>query len=631
MNPALINNGFLTALSGWSDELLVLLLVLPVLAMLVGFVLGGRAAERITLFTLPLGLALAIAVAALVLHQGTPLSYDIGGWAPPLGVALRVDGFSAVLLLTTALVITGVGLYARADFATPADATEARAPLAFWTLLLGLWAALNAVFIGQDLFNLYVAIELLTFTAVPLVCLKGSAETLQAALRYLLFALLGSVLYLLGAALLYGAYGTLDIGQLAAAMRETAEPAAIAAVVLMTVGLLAKTALVPLHLWLPPAHAGAPAAASAILSALVVKGSFYLIFRLWIDLMPIAYTQQVAQGLATLGALAILLGGIMAIRQARLKMLIAYSTLAQLGYLFLIFPLLVSPVLVPTLADGNTPAAWTGGVLQLVSHAFAKASMFMGAGLIAAALGHDRIDDLGGLSRLLPITLVAFALSGMSLMGLPPSGGFAAKWLLLRAAIETGQWWWMLVILFGGVLTGAYLYRVLAAASFDGASAAGHTDGKPPELASGPSSGPASASFSGPLPRVKWHQPVARSRELIVLALALISIVLGLVPLTSFEILQIGRGNEAMAMTMLSVPAELVGPAEPAEPIGLNAAGLSAAELNALALNAFELNAVGPSAVELSMAEIDAEELSQVELSSVGLNPAGLSAVGPQP
>ncbi len=655
MNPALINNGFLTALSGWSDELLVLLLVLPVLAMLVGFVLGGRAAERITLFTLPLGLALAIAVAALVLHQGTPLSYDIGGWAPPLGVALRVDGFSAVLLLTTALVITGVGLYARADFATPADATEARAPLAFWTLLLGLWAALNAVFIGQDLFNLYVAIELLTFTAVPLVCLKGSAETLQAALRYLLFALLGSVLYLLGAALLYGAYGTLDIGQLAAAMRETAEPAAIAAVVLMTVGLLAKTALVPLHLWLPPAHAGAPAAASAILSALVVKGSFYLIFRLWIDLMPIAYTQQVAQGLATLGALAILLGGIMAIRQARLKMLIAYSTLAQLGYLFLIFPLLVSPVLVPTLADGNTPAAWTGGVLQLVSHAFAKASMFMGAGLIAAALGHDRIDDLGGLSRLLPITLVAFALSGMSLMGLPPSGGFAAKWLLLRAAIETGQWWWMLVILFGGVLTGAYLYRVLAAASFDGASAAGHTDGKPPaqsaesvpglspksppvlapeqspELASGPSSGPASASFSGPLPRVKWHQPVARSRELIVLALALISIVLGLVPLTSFEILQIGRGNEAMAMTVPSVPAEPIGPAEPAEPIGLNAAGLSAAELNTLALNAFELNAVGPSAVELSMAEIDAEELSQVELSSVGLNPAGLSAVGPQP
>jgi formate hydrogenlyase subunit 3/multisubunit Na+/H+ antiporter MnhD subunit len=529
------NSGLLASLGAWSDELLVLLLVLPVLAMLLGFVLSGRAAERIALLTLPLGLTLALAVAALVLHQGTPLTYDIGGWAPPLGVALRVDGLSAVLLLTTALVIGSVGLYARADFATPPGGSEARAPLAFWTLLLGLWAALNAVFIGQDLFNLYVAIELLTFTAVPLVCLKGSAETLQAALRYLLFALLGSVLYLLGAALLYGAYGTLDIGQLAAAMRSVPEPAAVAAVALMTAGLLAKTALVPLHLWLPPAHAGAPAAASAVLSALVVKASFYLIFRLWIDLMPVAYTQQVAQGLAALGAAAILLGGIMAIRQARLKMLIAYSTLAQIGYLFLVFPLLVNPDTVLNAAGGVTPAAWTGGVLQLVSHAFAKASMFMGAGLIAATLGHDRISDLGGIGRLLPITLVAFALAGLSLMGLPPSGGFAAKWLLLRAAIETGQWWWMLVILFGGVLTGSYLYRVLASASFSGRDA-----GKPMQA---PAPAPAPTQAQPWLP-----QPVARSRELIVLALALVSIALGLVPLASFDVLQIGRGGDAMGM-----------------------------------------------------------------------------------
>jgi formate hydrogenlyase subunit 3/multisubunit Na+/H+ antiporter MnhD subunit len=507
--------GLPAALAPWSGELLVLLLVLPVLAMLPGFVLGGRWAERLTLLLLPVGLAVAAAVAVLVYAGGVPLTVDIGGWAPPLGVALRVDGLSATLLLTTALVIAAVALYARADFATPAGTRETRAPLAFWTLLPGLWAALNAVFIGQDLFNLYVAIELLTFSAVPLVCLKGSAETLQAALRYLLFALFGSVLYLLGAALLYGAYGTLDIGQLAAAVRENTEPAAIVAVALMTAGLLAKTALVPLHLWLPPAHAGAPAAASAVLSALVVKGSFYLIFRLWIDLMPASAAEQVAPGLAVLGAAAILLGGILAIRQARLKMLIAYSTLAQLGYLFLVFPLVASPVTALAVANGGVPAAWTGGVLQLVSHAFAKASMFLGAGLIATALGHDRIRDLGGLGRLLPLTLLAFALSGMSLMGLPPSGGFAAKWLLLRAALETGQWWWTLIILFGGVLTGAYLYRVLAAAGF--------SNGAAPAL----------------------RQPVSRWREWLVLALALVSIALGLVPLASFELLQIGRGAVA--------------------------------------------------------------------------------------
>lgn len=518
--------GLLDALDAGAGVLLVLLLALPLLAMLLAFLLGGRAAERIALLTLPLGLGLVILVVALVLARGEPLVYAIGGWAPPLGVALRVDGLSATLLLTTALIISAVGLYARADFMTPAASAESRASLAFWTLLLGLWAALSAVFIGQDLFNLYVAIELLTFTAVPMVCLGGSAETLRAALRYLLFALLGSVLYLLGAALLYGAYGTLDIDQLAAATRDSVEPAALVAVGLMTVGLIAKTALVPLHLWLPPAHAGAPAAASAVLSALVVKASFYLIFRLWLDLMPPLHAREIAQGLGVLGAAAILLGGILAIRQARLKMLIAYSTLAQLGYLFLVFPLLVSPVTLPTATGDTLSLAWTGGVLQLISHAFAKASMFMGAGLIAAALGHDRIQELSGLVRVLPITLTAFALAGLSLMGLPPSGGFAAKWLLLSAGLATGQWWWMLVILGGGVLTGVYLYRVLAAASFG----AGEVAARP-------------------------RRPVARSRELLVLALALVSIGLGLVPLTSLEVLKIGRDGESLgALVGLAQP-----------------------------------------------------------------------------
>jgi multicomponent Na+:H+ antiporter subunit D len=139
---------------------------------------------------------------------------------------------------------------------------EARAPSVFWTLLLAIWGALNAVFIGGDLFNLYVALELLTFASVPLVPLDGRPETIAAAPRYLLFALLGSNLYLLGAALLYGAYGTLDIVMLSGRIR--AEPVGWAAISLMTAGLLAKAALYPFHLWLPPAHAGAPAPASAI-------------------------------------------------------------------------------------------------------------------------------------------------------------------------------------------------------------------------------------------------------------------------------------------------------------------------------------------------------------------------------
>ena len=148
------------------------------------------------------------------------------------------------------------------------------------------------------------------------------------------------MLYLLGAALLYGAYGTLDIVLLSRLVR--AEPAPWPRPSLMTAGLLAKTALFPLHLWLPPAHAGAPAPASAVLSALVVKGSFFIIVRLWFDVMPGLPSDAAMQILATLGAAAILFGSVLALQQARLKLLVAYSTVAQIGYLFLMFPLATS-------------------------------------------------------------------------------------------------------------------------------------------------------------------------------------------------------------------------------------------------------------------------------------------------
>jgi len=207
------------------------------------------------------------------------------------------------------MIVLAIGLYARSEFGQQKGAAVTRSSYAFWTLLLGIWSGLNAVALGDDLFNLYVALELLTFAAVPLVCVKGYEATIKAAMRYMLFALIGSVLYLLGTALIYGTYGTLDITLLADRVRP--EPAAWTAAALMTVGLLAKTALFPLHLWLPPAHAGAPAPGSAVLSALVVKGSFILIVRIWFDAMPGLLTFTAAQVLATLGAGAVLFGSVL--------------------------------------------------------------------------------------------------------------------------------------------------------------------------------------------------------------------------------------------------------------------------------------------------------------------------------
>lgn len=486
-------------------SLLVLAVMLPVIAMLLGLILGGRYVERVALVSTFAGLVLSATIVTLIWTTRTGLEYHIGGWAPPLGVALRADGPAAVMLLLTSVVMGAAALFSRASFRQPCLVTEQRAPLSFWLLFLAIAAALNTVFLGADLFNLYVALELLTFAAVPLVCLGGGRETLEAGLRYLMFALLGSALYLLGATLLYGAYGTLDIGLLAGRVRP--EPASWVALALMTAGLMAKTALFPLHLWLPPAHAGAPAGASAVLSALVVKASFFLIVRLWFDALPVLITPFAAQILGALGASAILYGSLLALRQSRLKLLVAYSTVAQIGYLFFVFPLAAA-----NLGQGGWNAiAWSGAWMQLVGHALAKAAMFMAAGLIAERMGHDRIADLRGLGRVLPVTVLAFGLGGLSLMGLPPSGGFVAKLLLLSAATAEGQWLWAVVILLGGILAGGYLFRVLS---------------------------PALREATTPLELVSR---VSMDRQVVALALAVAAVLIGLAPLRTYTMLEIGR------------------------------------------------------------------------------------------
>lgn len=486
--------------------LLVLVLALPIAALLIAVLAGGRHVQRIALAAVAAGAVLTVVVLRQMFATGEALVYVLGDWAPPLGIVLRADGLSAVMLAMSMVVLVAVALYARADF--DMQGPERRAPFVFWTMLLAIWAALNVVFLAGDMFTLYVALELVTFAAVPLVSLDGKPETLQAALRYLLFALAGSVLYLVGTGLIYGTYGTMDIALVA--QQIDAQPAVIAAVALMTVGLLAKTALFPLHLWLPPAHAGAPAAGSALLSGLVVKGSFFIVVRLWLDAFAAVITPGAAQLIATLGACAIVAGSAIALQQARLKLMIAYSTVAQIGYLFLMFPLVLMAV-----TPEAGAAALTGGLLQAVSHATAKAAMFMAAGLIYASLGHDRVAEVAGLARTMPMTVAAFALGGFALIGLPPSTGFVAKWLLVSSALDSGQWWWVAVLAVGGLLTAVYVTQVLA-------------------------------RMLSPAAEGAVFRPVARSREAVVLALATLSMLLALLAVAPVNVAELGRGVTAI-------------------------------------------------------------------------------------
>lgn len=417
-------------------------IAVPLLAAVLGFVIGQRLRILVVLGTCA-GVLLATAGIATQVGADAVQVHAVGGWGAPLGIELRADGLSALMLLMTAIVGTAVSLYALAYF-------ESERAGHFWPLWWFLWAALNALFLSADVFNLYVTLELLGLAAVALVALTGEAAALRAALRYLFAALVGSLAYLLGVALLYAAHGTLalvDLGQ-----SVVAGLPAWTALALMVGGLLLKTALFPLHFWLPPAHGGAAPPVSALLSGLVIKGSFYMMLRLWFEVFPAAVTPAAAQLLGAAGAAAILWGGWIAYRQAHLKMLIAWSTVAQIGYLFLLFPLIT---------ESMNAAGWQGGVYQALSHALAKAAMFLAAGCFVQAVASDELDRLSGISARLPVALFAFAIAGVSLMGLPPSGGFVAKWLLLRSAVEVGQWWWAGVVIAGGLLTAAYVFRVL--------------------------------------------------------------------------------------------------------------------------------------------------------------------------
>jgi multicomponent Na+:H+ antiporter subunit D len=429
---------------------LVWLVVSPLAAAVVVF-LVPRIAFGIACVNALCTAALALAVLDRVTEG--PVRYAIGGWGAPLGIDLYADPLSGIMLVGASLVLLATTFYA------PGYLAHARINALYWPLVLILQAALNALFLSADVFNLYVTLELLGLSAVGLVALADRTRAIAAALKYLLASLVASLAYLLGVALLYHSHGVLDLAALADSATET--PAMWAALGLMTTGLAIKGALFPLHFWLPGAHSYAPAPVSALLSALVVKAPFYVLLRLWLgpflDAPP-----ELGDLLGLLGVAAIVWGSIQALRQERLKLLIAYSTVAQIGFLFLFFPLV------------NTNTALPGITLLMLAHALAKAAMFLSAGSMIHYLGHDRIHDLHRVAKELPLTLAAFGIGGVCIAGLPPSGNFIAKSLLIEAAFDSGEWGWAVVVVAGSLLSAAYVFRVIGHAfTLDDVPAAG--------------------------------------------------------------------------------------------------------------------------------------------------------------
>lgn len=416
------------------------LVLLPLAAGLVCFLIP-RIANAFAIFTLIVLTLFVIGLTYQVSLVG-PYQHKVGGWGTPLGISLYADGFSVIMLALTAVVGLAVSIYSAAYFKRDS------LPY-FWPLWLFLLAALNALFLSADIFNLYVSLEMIALSAVALTALQGGKDALAGAMRYLLATLFGSLAFLLGVVLLYHGFATVDIPMLAD--RIQAIPVTWAALGFMVAGLALKASLFPMHFWLPPAHASASAPVSALLSALVVKAAVYILIRLWLELFAPLAIGTTDLLLGTLGALAVLWGSLQALRQTRLKLLIAYSTVAQIGYFFLAFPL----------AASAGSKVWNAVIYLIISHALAKSAMFLAAGNLLRFTGHDRIVDLKQIVQQLPITATAFALAGISIVGLPPSGGFVGKWILLEAAIAQGRWDLLVIMIIGGLLAAAYLFKVL--------------------------------------------------------------------------------------------------------------------------------------------------------------------------
>lgn len=464
------------------------LVLLPLLGAAISVLIGHRARRILAIIIAGLLVLLLVPVVSTVSSGAMP-EIALGGYEAPLGIHLRADGLSVAFLMLTMLVGTAVTIYAavlpsstgmQLTAGYPNTAAWKASHPGFWPLWLGCWAGLNAVFVSGDLFNTYVGIELVGLTAIGLVAL-GGPQSWRAALRYLFIAVIGSLLFLVGVALIVSVTGTLDIQQSAVIIRELltdggadngTEVSVSFAVILITLGMAMKVALVPMHRWLIPAHSNAPSAVSPLMSALVIKAALFVLLRVWLELLgePTELLTGFGWLLGMLGALALILGSILALRQSRLKPLIAYSTVAQVGYWFLLFPVLVAPdtgnIIDRPAADLSTDQVLSGAVAATVilalGHGLAKASLFLAAGFLKDVYGTDDITRLRGAGRHHPMLIMSVGFSAIGLVGLPVSLSFTGKWQLATTAVAAGHYWILAVLVAGTLLSAAYMLKILA-------------------------------------------------------------------------------------------------------------------------------------------------------------------------
>ena len=374
--------------------------------------------------------------------MGKTVTYVLGGWQPPYGIVLVADLMASIFaVMATTIFVAGT------IYVLGCNDQCVTYPV-FMPLFLCMGAGLSGVFYTGDIFTLFVFIELMVISSVILVAISDNKLGLEAAIKYLFISAMGTLFLLTGIAALYATFGTLNIADIGYLLSTGERPllAQTAALMLMCAFLL-KSAVFPFHFWQPDFHTTAPTPVSAMLSSVIVKAGIYGLIRM-LTLLFTAEADLVDSVLIVLGLIGIFFGGLSALRTFDAKRLLAYSTLAQVGFILICIGL-------------NTSAALAAAIVYTINHAFIKSSMLMITGALASRVipKTARILDLGGAGKYMAFISGLYLLGGLALAGIPPLNGFISKLALVQSAIEASHWVVLGLVIGSGIITLLYIIR----------------------------------------------------------------------------------------------------------------------------------------------------------------------------
>ena len=436
------------------EHLPALIIVVPLLAAPLCVMVGGKN-RAFAVATLACWFSFLCACLLIVrLHDEGVISYHMGGWPPPLGIEYRIDFFGAFILLIVSGIASVVAPYSRHSLLL--EYVQERAQL-FYTAFLLCMTGLMGVAITGDAFNLFVFLEISSLSSYVLIALGFDRRALTASYQYLIMGTIGATFIVIAIGLLYQATGTLNMADLAQRIAEHGyDRTVIVAFAFLVVGAAIKAALFPLHQWLPNAYAYAPNVVTAFLAATATKVSIYILIRFLFTIFGVEFSFEVlpsALPLTILSICAMFAASTVACFQTNIKRMLAYSSIAQVGYTVLG----VSFV---------TTLGLQAGILHLFNHSLMKGALFLVLGAIFYRIGSSTMDGLAGIGKRMPWTMAAFVGGGLSLIGVPLTAGFISKWYLILAALDKGWWYVAVLIVASSLLSVIYVWRVIETAYF---------------------------------------------------------------------------------------------------------------------------------------------------------------------